>query len=219
MNENELLLWARGPGLTIATFIMLAGIVVRLLEIFFLGRKANLAQPRGSEAAGGFGTMFRRFVPDNGTFKRSTFTIVSGYVFHIGLFIIVFLFVPPIMVYESALGISWPGIGSNLVDAVTVITIIALVAVLIYRLTSPVLRMLSNFNDYLAWFITILPLITGYFAFHRLGFSATTLLAVHILSVELLMVLLPFTKLSHTFTLWVARWYNGAISGFRGVKS
>ena len=219
MSETELLLWARGPGLTIATFIMLAGVAVRLLEIFLMGRKASLAKPRGSEVAGGFGTIMRRFVPDNGTFKRSTFTIVSGYVFHIGLFIVIFLFVPHIMVFQSAFGISWPGLPSNFVDAVSVITIIALIAVLIYRLGSPVLRMLSGFNDYLVWFITILPLITGYLAFHRLGLSATLLLALHILSVELLMVLLPFTKLSHTFTLWIARWYNGAIAGYKGVQS
>ena len=43
--------------------------------------------------------------------------------------------------------------------------------------------------------------------------------ALHILSVELLMVLFPFTKLSHAFTLWIARWYNGAIAGYKGVQS
>lgn len=219
MNESELLLWARGPGLTIATFIMLAGIVVRFLEIFLMGRKANLAAARGSEMAGGMGTMIRRSIPDSGTFKRSGFTVVAGYVFHIGLFIVIFLFVPHIMVFEAALGLSWPGIASNIVDAVAVLTIIALLAVLVHRLTHPVLRLLSEFNDYLVWFITILPLITGYLAFHRLGLSATMLLALHILSVELLMVLLPFTKLSHAFTLWIARWYNGAIAGFKGVQS
>jgi nitrate reductase gamma subunit len=219
MNETELLLWARGPGLTIATFIMLAGIVVRLLQIFLMGRKANLAKARGSETAGGFGTLVRRSIPDGGTFKRSAFTVVSGYVFHIGLFIVIFLFVPHIMVFKEALGVSWPGLPSNIVDATTVITIIALLAVLIHRLTHPVLRLLSEFNDYLVWFVTILPLITGYLAFHRLGLSATTLLALHILSVELLMVLFPFTKLSHAFTLWIARWYNGAIAGYKGVQS
>jgi nitrate reductase gamma subunit len=45
------------------------------------------------------------------------------------------------------------------------------------------------------------------------------LIAIHILSVELLMVAFPFTKLMHAFTLFMARYYNGAISGYRGVKS
>ena len=52
MTEAELLMFARGPGLTIATFVMVAGIVVRLVEILMLGRKANLAEARGSENGG-----------------------------------------------------------------------------------------------------------------------------------------------------------------------
>jgi nitrate reductase gamma subunit len=81
------------------------------------------------------------------------------------------------------------------------------------------MRLLSEFNDYLVWFVTILPLLTGYLAFHRVGLSAPLLIGLHILSVELLMVLFPFTKLSHAFTLWMARWYNGAIAGYKGVQS
>ena len=117
MTETELLLWARGPGLTIATIIMVGGTLVRLLEIFLMGRKANLAAARGSETAGGLGTVFRRSIPDAGTFKRSAFTIIAGYIFHIGLFIVIFLFVPHILLFKSTLGLSWPGIPSNMVDA------------------------------------------------------------------------------------------------------
>jgi nitrate reductase gamma subunit len=67
--------------------------------------------------------------------------------------------------------------------------------------------------------VTFLPLLTGYLAFHRVGLSAPMLIGLHILSVELLMILFPFTKLSHAFTLWMARWYNGAIAGYKGVQS
>jgi nitrate reductase gamma subunit len=45
----------------------------------------------------------------------------------------------------------------------------------------------------------------------------TTMLAVHILSVELLMVLLPFTKLFHAASTFVSRWYNGEILGHKGA--
>ena len=219
MTDTEFLLWVRGPAFNVATFILCAGLVIRLLEIFLLGRKANLAEARGSAAAGGLRTMLRRFIPDAGSFERSGFTVVSGYIFHIGLFIVIFLFVPHILVFESATGLSWPGLPSNIIDATNVVTMIALLAVLIHRIKDPVMRMLSEFNDYLVWFVTILPLITGYLAFHRIGLSAAMLIGLHILSVELLMILFPFTKLSHAFTLWMARWYNGAIAGYKGVQS
>lgn len=219
MTDVEFLLWVRGPAFNAALFIMLAGIVVRVLEILFLGRKTNLAEGRGSEVAGGFRTILSRQLAPADTFRRSRFTIIAGYVFHIGLFVVIFLFVPHILVVEHALGISWAGLPSNIIDATTVITIVALVAVLVYRIKNPVLRMLSNASDYLVWLVTILPLITGWMAFNRVGLSGPMLIGVHILSVELLMVLFPFTKLSHAFTLFLARWYNGAIAGYKGVQS
>ena len=101
----------------------------------------------------------------------------------------------------------------------SLITIIAMVVTLVNRMTNKVMRYLTNFEDLLTWFLTFLPVVTGYIAFHRIGMTAPTLLAVHILSVELLMVIFPFTKLMHAFTLFIARWYNGAISGYRGVAS
>jgi len=219
MTEIELLSWARGPGLQIATVIFVAGVVIRIFEILMLGRKANLAEARGPEMSNGLKTIVTRTVPDRDTFQRSGLTIVAGYIFHIGLFVTFFLYAPHILLIRDILGFGWPALPTPVVDAVAVVTIISLLAVLANRLNNKVMRYLTNFEDLLTWFVTIAPLLTGYLAFHRMGFSAPTLLALHILSVELLLVVFPFTKLMHTFTLFLARWYNGAISGYRGVAS
>ena len=45
------------------------------------------------------------------------------------------------------------------------------------------------------------------------------MLALHILSVELLMVVAPFTKLTHMFSFVTSRWYQGYKAGHRGVES
>jgi len=219
MTETELLMWARGPALQIATIIFLLGVLVRILEILVLGRKANLAAARGSAVAGGLRTIVTRFFPDRGTLQRSTFNVVAGYVFHIGFFVVLFLFAPHVLVFRDVLGFGWPSLPTPVIDATTLVTIVALLAVLVHRVRHKVMRFLSRFEDYLVWFVTILPLITGYLAFHRIGLTPPSLIAIHILSVELLMVVFPFTKLMHAFTLFMARYYNGAISGYRGVNS
>ncbi len=219
MTEIELLSWVRGPGFQIATIIFAAGILLRIIEILMLGRKANLAEAKGPAMSSGLRTIITRSVPDASTFKRSAFSITAGYIFHIGLFVVIFLFAPHILFFKDVLHISWPALPSTVIDATAVITIIALVAALIHRLRDPVKRFLSNFDDYLGWFVTILPLVTGYIAFHRVGLPAPTLIAIHLLSIELLMIVIPFTKLMHMFTFTMARWYNGAISGYRGVQS
>jgi len=219
VSEIELLIWARGPALQFATVIFLLGVVVRIAEILMLGRKPNLAEARGSAVAGGLRTVFSRSIPDRGTLQRSTFNVVSGFVFHIGFFITLFFFAPHILFFRDAFGISWPAMPTPMVDATAIVTIIALLAVLVHRLRHPVMKFLSRFEDYLVWLVTILPLVTGYLAFHRIGLAPPMLIALHIFSVELLMVIFPFTKLMHTFTLFMARYYNGAIAGYRGVKS
>lgn len=219
MSEIEFLNWVRGTGFQIAVIIFIAGVIVRFAEILLLGRKANLAEAKGSEMSGGLRTIATRFVPHKDTFQRSTFTIVAGYIFHIGLFVTIFLFAPHILLFKDVIGFGWPALPTPVVDAMAVVSIIALLALLVNRMRHTVLKFLTTKEDYLVWMLTILPLITGYIAFHRIGMTAPTLLAIHILSVELLLVVFPFTKLMHTFTFVLSRWYNGAISGYRGVES
>ena len=97
--------------------------------------------------------------------------------------------------------------------------IVALVVLLAHRLNNPVKRMLSGIGDYVAWTATLLPLLTGYMAYHHLLIEYTLMLALHLFSVELLLVVLPFTKLLHSFTLFISRWYNGDAFARKGVAS
>lgn len=219
MTSTEFLLWVKGTGFTLAIAVFAAGIVLRLAEIWSLGRKPDLAEAKGNANTAGVRTIFNRFIPEKGMWDRSAFIIIAAWFFHVGLFVVIFFFVPHILLIDSIIGLQWPGLPTPIVDAFAVITMVGLLAMLFHRITQPVKKYLSTFEDYLVWAVTFLPLLTGYLAYHRLLFSPDMLLAMHILSVELLLVLLPFTKLSHSFTFLLARWYNGAISGFRGVQS
>jgi nitrate reductase gamma subunit len=219
MNEMQFLTWVRGTGLNIAVGIFLLGVLWRLIEIFSLGRKKDLSASRQVAGASGFNTMFRRSLPpkDMGMVKKSPVTYIGGYVFHIGLAIIVFLFAPHIKTIQSLTGLSWPGLPSQFVDLVAVVTIAAMVVVLVDRINKPVKRYLSTFEDWFTWTVTFLPLLTGWLAVRHLLLPYTTMLALHILTVEILLIVLPFTKLFHAFTLWGARYYNGAVNGHKGV--
>ena len=219
MSALELLTWARGPGLTIALAICAFGILLRLFEIFSLGRKADLSKAREHSPGSGWRTIFSRSLPPPGLLKRAPVTYIGGYVFHLGFAITLLFFVPHIELARSLVGIGWPGLPMPVVDISAVAAMLGLLAVLASRLANPVKRFLSGFQDYLAWLLTFLPLATGYLAFHHLLIDYTLALALHILSVELLLVALPFTKLFHTVSVFVSRWYNGDIFGRKGVAS
>ena len=149
--------------------------------------------------------------------KRSPVSYIGGYIFHIGLAIVVFGFAPHILLVKNLTGLSWPGLPSQFVDLAAVVTMAAMVVVLVDRINKPVKRFLSTFEDWFSWAVTFLPVLTGWMAVQHLLLPYTTMLALHILSVELLLVVLPFTKLFHVFTLFGSRWYNGRVNGHKGV--
>jgi hypothetical protein len=215
MEVNELLIWARGPAFEMALAIFVFGMLLRLFEILSLGRKPDLSAPRDSGVSGGLKTIFTRMLPRQTVFAREPLRILNGYVLHIGLFVVIFLYRPHVELF----GGGWSGFPSGMVDAITAITILSLFVALLMRVYSPVLQQISTTGDYVAWLITLLPLVTGYMAYNHLLLDYTQMLAYHILSVELLLVVAPFTKLTHMFTFVLSRWYQGYLAGRRGVES
>jgi len=219
MDQDLFLTWVRSTGLNIALSIFVLGMLWRLFEIYTLGRKPDLAVPRRVAGASGLRTMFRRSLISPRTYGSSALGYIAGYVFHIGLAIVVLLFAQHIKLIQSITGLSWPSLPAQFIDAAAVVTLATMLLVLVDRISTPVKRFLSTFQDYAAWALTFLPVLTGYLVTKHLLLPYTTMLALHILSAELLLIFLPFTKLIHVFTLWGSRWYNGDVNARKGVAT
>lgn len=218
-NPNDFLLWVRGSAFTIAVSIFIIGVLIRILEIVLLGRKKDFSEARDSAWQGGLSTIVTRTVAHKEIIKRSPLVVIVGYIWHISFFLVILFFVPHIEVVKASLGWQWPGLATPLVDALTVIAMASMLVMLWLRLTHPVLKFISTYEDYLVWLVTFLPLLTGYIAFHRMISPYPLALGLHILSVELLLVVFPFTKLMHAFTMIMARWYLGTAMARKGIKS
>lgn len=219
MTAEALLSWARGPGFDWALAIFVFGMLLRLFEVLSLGKKTDLSEGRGSGVQGALKTIFTRTLPRASIFAREPVRIINGYVFHVGFLVVLFLYEPHIELFETKMGLSWPGLSTGVIDAVAVITVMSLVLALVMRMTSGVLRHISTPGDYVAWVATMLPVLTGYFAYNHMILPYTSMLAIHILSVELLLVVAPFSKLTHMFSFVLSRGYQGYQAGHRGVES
>ena len=86
------------------------------------------------------------------------------------------------------------------------------------RILNPPQRIISTFDDWFSWLVTFLPVITGLAASSHLGARYETLLGLHILSVCLLLVWLPFGKLMHWLLVFVTRSQTGAHLAHRGAQ-
>ncbi len=215
-----LLDFARGPALEWSLMIFAAGSLWRLVGALLVRRKADLSEPRShSTLAGGIRAIFTRMAPRKEFQSKTLFGVVAGYAMHIGLAIVVFLFTPHILFIDSMFGISWPGISNDLVMFAGAVVVVALVALLIRRMTTPLLQMISNADDYISWVMTLLPVLTGMMAYAHLGGPYQTVLAIHILTVEAMLIWFPFGKLFHA-VLWIpSRAQMGAAMQRRGVKA
>ncbi|NCA71407.1 MAG: hypothetical protein EOM91_15200 [Sphingobacteriia bacterium] len=215
----EFLLWTKGPMFDIAIAIFAIGLLVRIAEIFMLGRAKNFAEPRAGEWKPGLTTVVTRSFADPGTFKRAPFNVVVGWIWHVGFLIALLLFLPHIELIKSLTGLSWPALPNPLISLVTAVTLIALIATLVHRMTHPVKRRISTLEDYLVWTVVFAVVLTGWLAYTRMVNPYPLILGMHILAAEIMLIILPFTKLTHIFTAVIARWYNGAAYGRKGVQS
>ena len=216
----DLLDFARGPALQVAAYILVAGIIWRLIGILMLKEKPEFSEPR---KPGGLMAALKVIYTRSFTaapFKRATlYPKMLGYVLHVGFFVVIFLFVPHIVFFEGFLGFDWPGLPNNVIYLSGVATVVAGFALLVRRLTNPVLKLISNFDDYFSWFVTMLPIVTGLIMPVRMGVRYETLLAIHILSVAVLMIWLPFGKLGHSFLVFVTRGTTGMVFERRGART
>jgi len=218
----ELLEFARGPALTFAIVVFIAGVVFRITSLFLMWRTRDTSTGSARERpvfVAALREIARRMWPES-VYKRQTmFQLVNGYVFHIGLAIIVFLLLPHILFFKDLFGISWPHLPNNLIYAVSVITAVSLIAALLMRMSNPAQRIISTFDDYFSWFVTVLPLVTGLMIPVRMGLRYEDILAIHVLSVVLLMIWFPFGKLGHAFLVLITRGTTGMVFERRGAKT
>ena len=104
MTEIELLSWLRGPGFQISVLIFVFGLVYRIIQNLAIGRKANLATPRGNGFAFGLTTIWRRSIFQEGMSYRGYFTYIAGYTFHLGFLITLFFLSQHILMFRSVFG-------------------------------------------------------------------------------------------------------------------
>jgi nitrate reductase gamma subunit len=114
--------------------------------------------------------------------------------------------------WEEAFNISWWAMPDMLADFMTIIVIGACAFFLARRLSSPEVKFVTSKSDYIILAIVVAPFITGFWAYHQwAGYKLFLLL--HILSGEIMLMAIPFTRLSHMIFSPLTRAYTGSEFG------
>ena len=96
-----------------------------------------------------------------------------------------------------------------------VIVIAGCVYFLVRRITKPEVRYVTSVSDYVILALVAAPFLTGFLAYHQ-WFAYETMFLLHIVSGEVMLAAIPFTRLSHMLFAPLTRAYMG--SEFGGVR-
>jgi nitrate reductase gamma subunit len=218
-----LLDFARGPGMKWALVIFLVGVCWRLVGSFLLARSRDISKPKGTaNVQAGVRSMIMRSIPPHELEKNITFQHLTGYAWHLGFFATLLLFGPHVPFFKQFLGFGWWTAPNIVVLAIAGFTLAILVALVVRRIIHPVMKKISTPDDWISVFLVILPLVTGFLSYSHVSIAGTryeTMLALHILSIEALLVWFPFGKLMHLFYAFPSRYQIGVAMEHKGVKA
>jgi nitrate reductase gamma subunit len=215
-----LLEFARGPALQWSAVIFTVGMLWRIIALaFFTNNNPLSANRRENLATGGMKAVMHRFTVAEPFKRRVGFQYYAGWVWHIGFVVVLFFFEVHVMFFKSILGFEWPALPNFVIVLVAAMSAGILLILLIRRIFHPVLRYISTFNDYSSVVVTLLPFLTGLATYTHFGIRYETLLALHFLSIALLLVWFPFSKLFHALTLLPSRYVLGVKLWRRGVDA
>jgi len=209
--------FVEGPLWYLAATVFVVGVVWRLAAIARAGLRDDLSVPRTSGAPGAVATMFRRFMPHREFARAARFQMTAGYLFHIGLFVLVLFAAPHVAFIESRiLGFAWQPAPHWVFLVAADAAFAGLLMLWLRRMLDPVLRRISTLDDHLGSGLTFLVMFTGCMALLE---SHDGLRALHMLTVDLLLIYFPFSRLMHAFTFLISRGFTGATMARKGVSA
>jgi len=205
-----------GPLLKFAFIVFICGILYRILQLFYrVFQKESFILSFMSlrfslRSILHWGTPFASVL-----MKNHPYLTMVTFIFHIGIFLVPIFLMSHIVLWDESINICWWALPDLFADIMTLSVIGSCMFFLIRRLSLPEVRYITSISDFLLLSITASPFITGFYAFHQWpGYSYAMIL--HILSGEVLIIAIPFTRLRHMILGIFTRAYMG--SEFGGVR-
>jgi nitrate reductase gamma subunit len=191
--------FAKGPLFAVTFGVMALGLIrLIVLQVYTLvadkgARIRNAPWRKITREASTWVLPFRHLIRGTVVFS------MASYLSHFGMIIVPLFLADHVVLWERFLGVGLPAIGFTLADALTLLTLACLLVLLGCRIFVPRHRAVSRPVDFGLLVLIIVPFGAGFLASHPSvnPFRWDVVMLVHLLSAEMLMVVVPFTKLSH----------------------
>lgn len=202
----------RGPLVWVSLIVFVLGTVFQVFRFFALSRKSGMSPhvPLQSSkkdrpkwySPGRLAGFLKK--AGNTVLAVSPVTIIVSTIFHVFL-----VFVPLFLLGHNelialTLGIGLPSVSEHISDLLTVVVLLSCAFFLYRRIFLSRVRAITSFYDYLVLALATVPFLSGFIAYHQF-FDYRTMMIIHMLSGELMLMAIPFTKLTHMIFFFLNR--------------
>jgi len=164
---------------------------------------------------GALRSIFHWLIPyASASWRQKPVFAAAFFLLHIGLVLVPIFLYAHVMVVAERFGVSWPTLPDGLADILTILAVAAGVFILLRRFGLSEVRIITTPHDLWIMAISLAPLVTGFVAAHQAGDNSGWLLA-HIVTGEIWLIAIPFTKLSHVVLFFCSRAQIGVDFGVK----
>jgi nitrate reductase gamma subunit len=192
--------FGRGPLFRLSFSLMLLGLL-RILALTFIGmveayrRNPDKKVPWKDLAWNTVAWL----VPVRRLWTKRPVYGAASLLFHVGLILVPLFSAAHVLLWKRSVGFAWPPLPMNLANWLTAVVIIAGLAMFLGRLLHSGARKISRLQDYMWLLLLIIPFATGYVCSNAVIGPKTyqRMMFLHVYSADLILVMIPFTKIAH----------------------
>jgi len=212
----EIYQFVSGPLAWSAFIVFIGGCLYRLISLLVLVHRKERFIYSYMSLKYGLRSILRWSTPfATENMRRHPGMTIVAFAFHICLLVTPLFLLAHVVLIEEAWNVSWWSLPDGLADAMTLIVIGGCIFFLIRRLTAPEVQYVTSASDFVLLAVVVAPFVTGFLAYYQ-WFGYQFFVIIHILTGEIMLVTIPFSRLSHMITAPLTRAYMG--SEFGGVR-
>ena len=210
---HDLYIFITGPLAWAAFILFIGGSLYRLLAMLILVNKKEKFIFSYMSLRYGFRSIIHWITPfATENMRRHPVLTIVTFLFHICLIVTPILLLSHVILWDESWNLSWWSLPDGVADFMAIIVIASCIFFLVRRLVSPEVQFVTSASDYIILAIVAAPFITGFFAYHQ-WFAYKSFMILHILTGEIMLVAIPFTRLSHMIYSPFTRAYMGSEFG------
>ncbi len=210
---HDLYNFVSGPLAWLAFILFIGGCLYRLISLLILVHRKEKFIYSYMSLKYSLRSIFRWSTPfATENMRRHPVLTIVAFAFHICLILTPLFLLAHVTLVEESWNLSWWTLPEGWAEMMTLIVIAACVFFLVRRLVNPEVKYVTSASDYILLAIVAAPFVTGILVYYQ-WFGYETLLILHILSGEIMLVAIPFTRLSHMLFAPLTRAYMGSEFG------